>query len=65
MSIVANTLNIQKDENLTLHTLTKKKIGCAHARIVMTRQWIIIGNCGKIITEIAWKVGRVKYPFYK
>lgn len=58
MSIVANTLNIQKDENLTLHTSTKKKIGCAHVRIVMARQWIIIGNCGKIITEIVWKVGK-------
>lgn len=43
----------------------KKITGCVRARVVMTRQWIIIGNCGRIITEIAWEVGRVKYPFYK
>lgn len=65
MSIVANTLNIQKDENLTLHTSTKKKIGCAHVRVVMMRWWTTIGNYGRTTTEIVWKVGRIKYPFYK
>lgn len=42
----------------------KKITGCVRARVVMTRQWIIIGNCGRIITEIAWEVGRVKSAFY-
>lgn len=27
--------------------------------------WTTIRNCGKIIIGIAWKVGRIKYPFYK
>ena len=62
-SIVINTLNIQKDGNLTLPTSTKKITGCVHVRVVMTRQWTTIRNYGRIIIGIAWKVGRIKYPF--
>lgn len=43
----------------------KKITGCVHVRVAMMRRWTTIRNYGRIITEIAWKVGRIKYPFYK